>query len=173
MKKLSLLMASAAIILAGCGSKDEAVAPEAIDQAVQETAVEVEVLVVESQQEASAGTAEEVTVAVVDTATETVAVVQEEVTQEAAAAEPDLAQGKVIYSKNCFACHGSGAAGAPKLGDTENWAPRIAQGMGTMAEHAIGGFKGATGYMPPKGGFMGLSDEEVTVAIAYMVSESQ
>jgi len=162
MKNLSLLMATAALVLAGCGDKDKAVAPETIDQAAQ-------------------GMADEVAVEVVESATDTDAVATEEVTQEvvtepapeAAAAEPDLAQGKAIYSKSCLACHGTGAAGAPKLGDADNWAPRIAQGLDTLAGHAIGGFKGSTGYMPPKGGFMALSDAEVTAAVAYMVSESR
>lgn len=153
MNKLSLLMAGVAVALAGCGDRDAAVAPEAVEQAVQETAVET-----------AAGVQEEL-------APETVAAAagSEQLPQAAA---PDLAQGKTIYSKNCVACHGSGAAGAPKLGDSENWAPRIAQGMDTMAGHAIAGFKGANGYMPPRGGFMTLSDADVTAAVAYMVSES-
>jgi len=133
---------------------------------------------------------EKVAEVVVESATESVEAVKAEVAQEAATAsaevaavtgqtavpaeaQPDLAQGKQVYSKNCFACHGSGAAGAPKLGDTENWAPRIAQGMDTLTDHAVKGYKGKAGYMPPKGGFMSLSDAEVTAAVAYMVSESR
>lgn len=156
MKTLSIWMAGAAIILAGCGDKQEAVAPEMTDQAAQEAVAEV----VETE---TAG----------EQVAQTVATVSEQAPAAAVAEEPDLAQGKKIYSKNCFACHGSGAAGAPKLGDTENWAPRIAQGMDTMAGHAIAGYKGSAGYMPPKGGFMTLDDADVTAAVAYMVSESQ
>ena len=187
MKKLSLMMAAAALVLAGCGGRDEGVSLQTNQQAVQETAAEVEMVVVESQPPASADTAETaieaVTAEVMDPATDTGVVVAEQLTQEvavaaapvqeAAAAGPDLAQGKAVYSKRCLACHGTGAAGAPKMGDSENWAPRIAQGLDTMAEHAIGGFRGATGYMPPRGGFMALSDADVTAAVAYMVSESR
>lgn len=85
----------------------------------------------------------------------------------------DLEQGKSVYTGKCQACHATGAAGAPKMGDTANWAPRIAQGMDTLFKHSIEGFKGSVGYMPPKGGFTSLSDDEVKAAVAYMVSENQ
>lgn len=85
----------------------------------------------------------------------------------------DLTLGKTVYEGKCQACHATGAAGAPKMGDTANWAPRIAQGMDTLVKHSIEGFKGTIGYMPPKGGFTSLSDDEVKAAVAYMVSENQ
>ncbi len=85
-------------------------------------------------------------------------------------ANVDLTLGKDIYVRSCFACHGTGAAGAPKLGDTESWTPRIAQGMEVMVGHAINGFRGSSGYMPAKGGASTLTDEDVTAAVAYMVS---
>ena len=84
----------------------------------------------------------------------------------------DLALGKRIYTNHCFACHGGGVAGAPRLGDTTDWAPRIAQGMDTLVQHSTEGFRGARGYMPPRGGFMALTDEQITAAVAYMVAES-
>jgi cytochrome c5 len=40
------------------------------------------------------------------------------------AGAPDLAQGKQVYSSACFACHGTGVAGAPKPGDKAAWQPR-------------------------------------------------
>jgi len=85
-------------------------------------------------------------------------------------ANVDLTLGKDIYVRSCFACHGTGAAGAPKLGDTQSWTPRIAQGMEVMVGHAINGFRGSSGYMPAKGGASTLTDEDVTAAVAYMVS---
>ena len=90
-----------------------------------------------------------------------------------APADVDLALGEKIYGANCIACHGTGAAGAPKLGDAANWAPRIAQGMTLMTANALNGYKGSNGYMPAKGGFSALSDAEVTAAVAYMASESR
>jgi len=85
----------------------------------------------------------------------------------------DNKQGESIYKSKCVACHNTGAAGAPKLDDKAAWAPRIAQGNAVLTQHAIEGYKGSTGYMPPKGGYMNLSDEEIAMAVQYMVSQSQ
>lgn len=83
-----------------------------------------------------------------------------------AAAAPD---GQATYTQSCFACHGTGAAGAPKLGDNAAWTARIAQGNDTLYDHALKGFKA----MPPKGGNMGLSDDAVKAAVDYLVANSQ
>lgn len=85
----------------------------------------------------------------------------------------DVNQGESIYKSKCVACHGTGVAGAPKVGDKAVWATRRAQGDAVMVQHAIEGFKGESGYMPPKGGFMNLSDEEISITVMYMVSQSQ
>lgn len=85
----------------------------------------------------------------------------------------DPKQGESIYKGKCVACHSTGVAGAPKLDDKAAWAPRIAQGNTVLTQHAIEGFKGNTGYMPPKGGYMNLSDEEISKTVQYMVSQAQ
>ena len=85
----------------------------------------------------------------------------------------DSAKGESIYKTSCNACHGSGVAGSPKLGDKDAWSARISQGNAVLTKHAIEGYKGKTGYMPPKGGFMNLSDEDIAAAVMYMVSQSQ
>jgi cytochrome c5 len=81
----------------------------------------------------------------------------------------DDVDGQKIYQTSCQACHATGAAGAPKLGDKEAWAPRIATGMDAMLTSAING-KNA---MPPKGACMSCSDADLKAAIEYMVSQSQ
>ena len=85
----------------------------------------------------------------------------------------DLAKGEEVYAKSCSTCHGMGIAGAPKVGDAAAWEARIAQGEQTLLDHAINGYQGSAGYMPAKGGFAFLSDEDVAAAVAYMVAESQ
>lgn len=82
-----------------------------------------------------------------------------------------LAKGEKVYKGSCAACHASGAAGAPKLDDS-TWSTRKAQGMDTLYKHAINGYQGSKGYMPAKGGFANLSDEEVKAAVAYMVKNA-
>lgn len=77
--------------------------------------------------------------------------------------------GQATYQKACFACHNTGAAGSPKLGDKAAWADRIKKGTATLEEHAIKGFKA----MPPKGGRADLSDADVKAAVAYMIKNSQ
>ncbi len=72
--------------------------------------------------------------------------------------------GEAIYTGTCIACHGSGAAGAPKFGDHAAWQPRVQQGLPVLVDHAIHG-KGA---MPPKGGNPALTDEEIRSAVQYM-----
>lgn len=88
-------------------------------------------------------------------------------------AEVDLEHGKSVYSRACFACHGTGAAGAPKVGDPASWSERIAKGLDTLVQGAISGFQGRQGYMPPKGGHPYLSDGDIHASVAYMVSVSQ
>ncbi len=85
----------------------------------------------------------------------------------------DSSKGESVYKKHCVACHGTGVAGSPKLGDKAAWSTRITQGDAVLTQHAIKGFKGETGYMPPKGGFMSLSDDEISVTVQYMVSQAQ
>jgi len=72
--------------------------------------------------------------------------------------------GEQIYNSVCAACHGSGAAGAPKKGDKAAWAPRVGQGIAGLVKSATAG-KGA---MPPKGGASDLSEAELKSAIEYL-----
>ena len=83
------------------------------------------------------------------------------------------ADGKAVFVKNCNLCHAAGIAGSPKLSDKENWKDRIAQGMDILNQHAIKGFTGKKGTMPPKGGAMSLSDDDVKAAVQYMVDQAK
>lgn len=88
-------------------------------------------------------------------------------------AQSALADGKATYESVCFACHMTGAAGAPKFGDKAAWAPRIAQGLDTLKTHAVSGFQGSTGVMPAKGGRMDVADADVHAAVEYMVNAAK
>ncbi len=80
--------------------------------------------------------------------------------------------GPQVYNAACLACHGAGIGGAPILGDAAMWAPRIRQGIAVLKDHAVNGFTGSTGHMPPKGGRIDLSDQEIHDAVDYMAAEA-
>lgn len=88
-------------------------------------------------------------------------------------AAADGGKGAELFKKTCAMCHQTGVAGAPKLGDKADWAPRIAQGQDTLYKHAIEGFNGAKGAMPAKGGNPALGDDEVKVIVDFMVAKAQ
>ena len=89
----------------------------------------------------------------------------------AVAANAGPRSGEDVYNAACMACHSTGAAGAPKLGDAAAWADRIAKGTDVLYDSGINGLAG-TG-MIAKGGCMNCSDEEVNAAVDYMVTGSQ
>ena len=83
-----------------------------------------------------------------------------------------LDQGEKIYDLFCRECHGNGRGGAPRLGDDETWHTRAQGGMSRLISHAVNGYRGGKGFMPPKGGAASLTAEEVALATAYMVAEN-
>ena len=84
-----------------------------------------------------------------------------------AVADAGPVDGAEVYASACFSCHATGAAGAPKLGVAADWAVRTEQGTEVLYQHSIQGFNA----MPPKGGFVNLSDEQVRAAVDYMLGE--
>src|SRR5437667_8498569 len=80
--------------------------------------------------------------------------------------------GDAVYGQVCKTCHEAGLAGAPKMGDKGAWGPRIAQGQSTVVQHAVAGFQGKTGVMPPKGGNADLTDTEVARAVVFMANQT-
>jgi cytochrome c5 len=89
----------------------------------------------------------------------------------AAAAIPK--NGTDAFEQVCSVCHGAGIAGAPKAGDKAAWGPRLAEGKATLYEHALKGYQGKTGVMPPKGGRTDLPDDLVKQAVDHMVQMAQ
>lgn len=91
--------------------------------------------------------------------------------REAAAAERTVAaafdgslDGELIYERACASCHISGAAGAPLM-VASDWVGRVEKGMDTLVANAINGI----GAMPPRGGRMDLTDEQIEVSVAFML----
>ncbi len=80
-------------------------------------------------------------------------------------ANRQLKSGEQVYNAQCTACHTSGAAGAPKLGDVAAWAPRLKTGYEALLNSTLKG-KGA---MAAQGGgdFEAL---EIGRAVVYMAN---
>ena len=73
-----------------------------------------------------------------------------------------------LYQGACLACHNTGAAGAPKLGDAGAWSERMAKGLDALVSSAINGI----GAMPARGGSQ-LSDEQIRAVVEYIIDESK
>jgi cytochrome c5 len=89
----------------------------------------------------------------------------------AAAAQPKT--GEEVYNAACVACHGAGIGGAPKFGDKAAWASHVSKGIEVLHTHAIEGFQGPNGLMPPKGGRADLPDEVIRLGVDYMVEHAR
>lgn len=76
-----------------------------------------------------------------------------------------LKSGEEVYKAQCIACHGTGAAGAPKFGDAAAWGPRITTGYDALLHSALKG-KGAMGAQ----GGGDFEDLEVGRAVVYMTT---
>jgi cytochrome c5 len=88
---------------------------------------------------------------------------------EAPAAVAAARSGEEVYQAACFMCHGTGAAGAPKVGDAAAWGPRAATGIDALMNSALNG-KNA---MPARGTCANCSDDELKAAIEFMVESSK
>lgn len=81
------------------------------------------------------------------------------------------ASGADVYARACAMCHEAGVANAPRTDDPSAWAPRIARGKGKLYMHAIDGYLGEKGIMPPKGGHPALPEADVRAAVDHIVAQ--
>lgn len=79
----------------------------------------------------------------------------------------EFSRGEKIVKANCKVCHAQGINGAPIIGNTKMWEPRLNKSIEELAANAAAGF----GLMPAKGGNDSLSDDEITAAVEFMVSK--
>jgi cytochrome c5 len=81
------------------------------------------------------------------------------------ATEVQAVGGEKTYQTFCKVCHVNGVAGAPKFGDKEAWATRIAKGNDVL----FSSVKKGLNAMPPKGTCMTCNDDDLRAAIKYLV----
>ena len=74
--------------------------------------------------------------------------------------------GEDTYNKFCFSCHAAGIAGAPRAGDAQAWAPRVAKGQALLLKTTV---EGIAPGMPPMGLCMQCTEEQLAAAIDYMI----
>lgn len=92
------------------------------------------------------------------------------VTGAVATAASGPRSGADIYGASCFACHDTGAAGAPKIGDVGAWSARLDdKGLETLVANAINGIGG----MPAKGTCADCTDEEIAASIDHILENSK
>ena len=77
--------------------------------------------------------------------------------------------GDTVYKKTCSFCHDEGTVGAPKFGDKDAWAPRIAKGKDALYDSVLNGLK----HMTARRGRRGYTDEDFKHAVDYMLEHSQ
>jgi cytochrome c5 len=83
-------------------------------------------------------------------------------------AQDNERSGKEVVDSVCIACHGTGAHGAPKIGNKKAWAKLASRGLTGLSKNALNGIR----QMPPHGGNPSLTDTEIERAITYMVNQS-
>ncbi len=86
------------------------------------------------------------------------------------AAEADAFDAAKTYKGTCFACHGTGAAHAPEVGDVIEWEIRLEKGMEVLIQNTINGLNGV---MPPRGLCTNCTDDNLTAIIEYMLENSK
>ena len=85
------------------------------------------------------------------------------------AAQDDSFDAQQTYQATCFACHGTGAAHSPEVGDQIEWEIRMEKGMDTLVQNTISGLNG---IMPPRGLCATCSDEQLKAIVEFMVESS-
>ena len=85
--------------------------------------------------------------------------------QTAAAQAAETRSGAEVYDMVCHVCHSTGVLNSPKLGDAPAWTERLAKGKEALYASSINGLN----QMPPKGGRPDLSDDEIRLAVDYML----
>ena len=86
---------------------------------------------------------------------------------ENALVQEEVFDAEGAYQQSCFACHASGAAGAPILGDLEAWDSRMEKGMDAVMNNVINGVNA----MPAKGMCMDCSEADLRAIVDYMITQ--
>jgi cytochrome c5 len=73
------------------------------------------------------------------------------------------------YMATCFACHNSGAGGAPNPNNPADWTARLERGMDSIMANVINGVNA----MPAKGLCFNCTNEDLRAVVDYMINIAQ
>jgi cytochrome c5 len=68
------------------------------------------------------------------------------------------------WARSCALCHVDGNGGAPRVGNSDEWASRVVQGKDVMVQHVIEGYN----KMPPLGYCMDCSRADFLALTEFM-----
>lgn len=144
---------------------DDTAAAEVEDSASEDTAA------VEEEAKATEETAAVEEAPAADTvaaATDAPAVVAVAAAALVVGQEPDGVTDNIRMNVNgvCAGCHLTGVANAPRTGDRDAWQLRADKGLDALVASVTNGLN----VMPPRGG-SALTDEEIPIAIQYLMSK--
>lgn len=83
--------------------------------------------------------------------------------------QPPKRDGESIYYRSCFSCHERGHGGAPLRGSMEQWQSRLDKGEAALMKSMVEGYK----TMPPKGACFDCTEEELQMALEFMLKPKQ
>jgi len=81
---------------------------------------------------------------------------------------PEQISGEQLVHMHCQTCHASGKDGAPRIGNMNDWAPRLKLGLDHLVESSIRGHNA----MPARSGMNNLSDSDMKAAVSYMANQA-
>lgn len=87
--------------------------------------------------------------------------------QKSASNDATESPGEKIVKANCKVCHAQGINGAPVIGNKKMWTPRLEKGIPQLIANASSG----VGLMPAKGGNTSLTEEDISLAVNYLVDQ--
>lgn len=89
--------------------------------------------------------------------------------QQALALKPTDARLASLYDTSCKACHAHAESGAPLVHDHKAWDPRWKQGLATLTDHVILGYKA----MPAGGQCLTCTPDDIKALIRFMADQPE
>jgi cytochrome c5 len=87
--------------------------------------------------------------------------------QASGTSTPGNERAMALWARSCALCHIDGNAGAPRVGQAEEWGARLAQGRERLLKHTVEGLNS----MPPLGYCMACERDDFLAMIDFMTAD--